>query len=203
MSNSDTPFGLKPIEHLNGSPWNGVTRKFRVDATAGDLGIGDPVVWNGSGNNGYPEVVLATAGAENKITGVITSVEPDPDNLDKLYIASADSGYVNVCCDPDVIFEIQGCSDSALSSDSIGLNAVIVKTHSLDTTYGISGVEMDSGASTSPSADGSYQLLIIGGVDREDNDLTAVNAKWKVLISLHSFRAIDTDNSTEEGATGV
>lgn len=204
MANADFRYGLEPIEHLNGNPWNGATRRCRVDASAGDLFVGDPVVWNGAGSGGYPEVIEATAGDGNKIFGVVVSFEPDPTGLETTYIASADSGWANVCCDPDVVYSIQGCSGAALNANSVGLNAVIIKTHAGDAITGLSGVEMDSGATTAPAADGSYQLLIIGAVDREDNDITLVNADWKVLISLHSLRAADaTATRTAEGALGV
>jgi len=204
VSNVDFRYGLKPIENLNGAPWNGATRRCRVDATAGDLFIGDPVVWNGSGYLGYPEVIEATAGDGNRIFGVITSFEPQPDHLDRIYLASADSGWANVCCDPHVIYSIQGCSGVALDSDAIGLNAVIIKTHSGSTVTGLSGVEMDSGATTAPAADASYQLLIIGMVDREDNDLDAINADWKVLINLSSLVTGGVGGGgTAEGTVGV
>lgn len=204
MANVDFRYGLKPIESISGGPWCGYTRRCRVDATAGDLFIGDPVVWNGSGYLGYPEVNEVTAGDGNRIFGVIVSFEPDPSHLDRIYIASADSGWANVCCDPFTVYAIQGCSGAALDSDAIGLNAVIIKTHSGSTVTGLSGVEMDSGATTAPAADASYQLLIIGLVDREDNDMDAVNADWKVLININSMVSGGVGGAgAAEGAVGV
>lgn len=198
MANVDSPFGLKPIEHLNGNPWNGATRRCRIDASAGDLGIGDAVIWNGSGSGGYPEVIEATVGDGNKIFGVIVSFEPDPTDLENMYIASADSGWANVCVDPDVVYEIQ--ANGVVGDADIGQNAVLIADHSVNTTTGISGTEMNA----TTGANASYQLLIIGGVDRSDNDLTLTHAKWKVLINLHSLRAVDASaGGAAEGAVGV
>ena len=199
MANVDNPHGLTPIEHINGNPWNGAIRRCRVDATAGDLFVGDAVVWNGSGYQGYPEVVAATVGDGNKIFGVIVSFEPNPaSGLESLYIASADSGWANVCVDPDVVYMIQ--DNGAVGSDDIGQNAVLVSDHSGDTTTGISGMEMNA----TTAANASYQLTIIGGVDRPDVDLTLIHAEWKVIINLHSLRAVDANaGGAAEGAAGV
>lgn len=199
MANTDKPHGLTPIEHLNGNPWNGATRRCRVDATAGDLFIGDAVIWNGSGYQGYPEVIGATVGDGNRIFGVIASFEPNPANgLETTYIASADSGWAQVVVDPDVVFSIQ--ANGVVGSDDIGQNANLVADHSGNTITGLSGLEMNA----TTGADGSYQLLIIGGVDQVDNDLTLTHADWKVIINIHSLRATDaTATRTAEGAPGV
>ena len=139
MANVDAPYGLRPVQMLNGSPWNGATRRCRIDDTAGDLGVGDAVVWNGAGYQGYPEVIGATVGDGNKIFGVIVSFEADASaGLEQLYIASADSGWANVCVDPDVVYSIQ--ANGVVGSADIGQNAVLVSDHSVDTTTGISGI---------------------------------------------------------------
>ena len=199
MANVDAPYWLKPIEHISGSPWNGATRRFRVDDTAGDLGVGDAVVWNGSGSGGFPEVVGATVGDGNVITGVIVSIEPQvTTSLETLYLASADSGWVNVCCDPSVVYSIQ--ANGVVGAADYGQNAVLVADHTVDTTTGISGTEMNA----TTAANASYQLLIIGGVEREDNDLTLTHAEYKVLINLHSFTNIDTnDPDANQGSLGL
>lgn len=184
MANADFRYGLRPVEHLNGSPWNGVTRRARVTSTAGILGVGDPVIWNSAGSTrGYMEISRATAGATNKITGVITSFEPVETNLERLYIANADSGWANVCVDPDVIFSAQADGVLVPTTD-IGNNVDFVVADA-DTATGLSKAEIES---SSKGTNATYQLTIIGGVDKEDNDLTLTNAEWLVLINLHSFR---------------
>lgn len=207
MANADTRFGLRPVRHLNGNPWNGQGMKCYVpstDSTAAYF-IGDPVVLAGSADATAtcPTVTRATAGDGNKIFGVIVGFEPD-ETYDTVYRADDTSRYCYVCCDPDVIFEVQACSGAALGATSVGLNAVIIFTHSGSTVTGYSGCEMDSGTTTAPAANGSYQLLILGAVDRPDNDISVVNAKWEVLISLHSLRAVDANaDGAAEGAKGV
>ena len=198
MANLDTPFGLKPVQHISGASWNGATRRCRVDDTAGDLGVGDAVVWNGAGLTCYPEIVGATVGDGNKIFGVIVSFEPQVTNLERLYIASADSGYANVCVDPDVVYEIQ--ANGIVGAADLGQNAVLVADHTVNTTTGISGTEMNA----TTAANASYQLTIIGAPDRSDNDTTLTHAKWYVIINLHSLRAVDANaGGAAEGAAGV
>lgn len=206
MANDDTPMGLRPVKHLNGMPWNGQTWRCYAPSTyATALYVGDPVIWTGTGSpdGKYLEVNKATAGDGNKILGVITSFDPDT-NQEYNYRPASTARYMQVCVDPDVVYEIQGCSGAVIPFGSVGLNGVLIYTHAGSTVTGQSGAELDSGASAAPAANGSYQLLIMGLVDREDNDISAVNAKWLVLINLHSLRAVDASaGGAAEGALGV
>ncbi|MGW8178957.1 MAG: hypothetical protein ACWGQW_09370 [bacterium] len=66
-------------------------------------------------------------------------------------------------------------------------------------TY-LSGFELDSGATTAPAVQGVFQMMIWAAVEREDNDIALVNAKWLVLNSLHQLhsfatKATDTTNA--------
>jgi hypothetical protein len=188
--------------HLNGNPWNGGTWRCRVDATAGDLGVGDAVYFNGAGYQGYPEVQGSSVGhtdatAQN-IFGAIVSFEPDPDHLDRIYIASADSGWAMVCIDPDVIYSIQ--ANGVVGSADIGQNADLVADHTVDTTTGLSGTELNATTSTAAN----YQLKILGGVDHPDNDLTLTHADWLVIINRHQLKVIDANlNESHVGVHGV
>lgn len=194
MANVDNPYGLRPVGHISGASWNGATRRCWVDSTATALGIGDAVIWNGSGSGAYPEVQqTAGPGDGNPIFGVITDIEPRPsEGLDSMYITSAGEGWVNVCCDPSVVFEMQG--NGVIGPDDYGANSNLVFDHTVNTTTGISGTELDSTTGTN----GSYQLLILGGVDRADNDLTLTHADYLVMICHHS---LSTANG--EGPLGV
>lgn len=205
-ANTDSPFGLRPIRHLNGNPWNGATMRCYIPSTyATALYIGDPVVFTGEANTAGTAMVVqkATAGDGNKISGVITSFEVLKSDLTKQYHPASTNQYCNVCIDPDVIYEIQACSGAILAAGTCGLNAVLIYTHAGSTLTGLSGVEMDSGAAAAPAANGSYQLYVLRAVDRADNDISTVNAKWEVLINLHSLRAVDASaGGAAEGALG-
>ena len=46
MANTDAPFGLRPVRHLNGSSWNGQTIRCFIHASyAYALFVGDPVMY--------------------------------------------------------------------------------------------------------------------------------------------------------------
>lgn len=192
MANPDRPFGLKPVRHLNGNPWNGMTQRCVIlAAVTNAIAVGDPVLFQGTGSSttGCPAVDLATLSDTNLVSGVVTAIEPDPDDLSTTYrSANAKSAdrHCQVCTDPDVVFWIQDDGGAALDQDSIGLNAEMIRTHATTST-GISHVELDAGTSDGPDADASNQLLILALAPKVGNAF-GVNAVWEVLINMHSLR---------------
>jgi hypothetical protein len=189
MANVDSRFGLRPVDHLLGINWSSKVRKCYMTGATGAAYIGDPVIIAGSSDatGVYPTVIPATLAATNRFSGVIVGFEPDPDDLSLLYRKNSTNRYALVCTDPYVIYEVQACSAAVLPNTTVGLNAIMVQTHAGDTATGLSGQEMDSGVGTAPAADATYQLCILGLVPRPDNDISAVNAKWRVLIGLHTY----------------
>lgn len=208
MANADTPFGLRPIRHRNGAAYNGAVNPYYLPSSYGTaMYIGDPVIKTGTSNTAavtagsakyaigtLPEINKATAGDGNRITGVIVGFSALPTNLAAQYNPASTERVAWVCDDPDVIFEIQ--ADGAIPAASIGLNAVLIYTHSGSTTTGLSGAELDT-TSDAPAADASNQLLIVRAVNREDNDTTLTHAKVEVLINQH------TENQGTVGTLGV
>ena len=210
MSNTDTPFGLRPIRHRNGAPYNGATNPYYLPSTyATAMFIGDPVIKTGTSNTAYvsaagvgdfeigtlPEINKATAGDTNRITGVIVGFAPSPSNLGNQYNPASTERVALVCDDPDIIFQIQ--SDGALSAAQIGLNAVLIYTTSGSTTSGLSGVELDSGTTDAPAVDASNQLLILRAANIPGNDITAAYCKVEVMINQH------TENQGTVGTAGI
>ena len=214
MANVDTPFGLRPIRHRNGAPYNGAVNPYylRSDYAVATF-IGDPVVKTGTSNlvavsaagggdfdiGTLPTINKATAGATNRITGVIVGFAPLPNDLTKQYNPASTERVALVCDDPDVIFEIQ--SDGALSAAQVSLNAVLIYTSSGSTVSGLSGAELDSGTATAPAADATYQLMIQRASNTPGNDITAAYCKVEVMISNHSEASGSTTTST--GILGV
>ena len=192
MANPDAPFGLKPVRHLNGSAYNGATARCYVDkdyATA--LFIGDPVTLdttlaNKTGIHKHMAVIKATAGDGEGILGVIVSFDPIRTDLSKNYLPASTGGYVNVCIDPDVIYQIRDDGAATPTEAMTGQNANLIFTHSGSTTTGLSGVELDMN-SDGPAADESNQLFILQAADVENNDL-GTHAVWEVLINTHVLR---------------
>ena len=203
MANTDAAFGLKPLRHMNGSPWNGMTRRCLVEDNYGTaLFIGDPVIVTGvvgsDDTTGVcPVVNRAEAGDTKRISGVITSIQPDPTALSRIYIPASTGGYVNVCMDPDVVFIVQDDAGATLTSAVISDNAVLA-TGTGSTVTGLSAFEL--AAATTPASDASYQLLILSVHDVPDNAVGA-NCIWEVLISNHTMRGGGA--AADEGVLGI
>lgn len=199
MANSDTPFGLRPIRHKSGAPYNGAANPYYIASDyATALFIGDPVIKVAGGSNTaavevpgggtfgigtLPSIEKATAGDGNRITGVIVGFAPLPSNLEHKHNPASTARVAYVCDDPDIVFEIQ--ADGAVAAASMGLNAVLIYTHSGSTYTGLSGVELDT-TSDGPAADASNQLLILRASNREGNDTTSAWCKVEVLINQHT-----------------
>lgn len=207
MANVDRRFGLRPVGHLLGINWSAGVRKCYIPSTDSTRAffIGDVVDLAGSSDTlgRYPTVTVSgVGGATAPIFGVIVGFDPDPDALNLLYRKDDTARYCYVVVDPFVIYEVQGCSSAVIGASSVGLNAVLVATHSGDTATGLSGLELDSGASTAPASDATYPLTIIGASPVEDNDISVVNAKWHVMITLHRMLP-NYSNTAYFGVKGV
>jgi len=202
MANVDTPMGLRPLRHKSGAPYNGSVSPYYIPSSYNTaLFIGDPVVKTGTSNTTgitvpgggsfnvgtLPEINKTAAGdvdgMTKAITGVIVGFSPLPSNLDLKHNPASTERVAYVCDDPDVVFEIQ--ADGAVPAASMGLNAVLIYTHSGSETTGLSGAELDT-TSDAPAADASNQLLILRAVNREDNDTTLTHAKVEVMINAHT-----------------
>lgn len=185
MANTDRVNGLTPVGHIDGSPWNGQTRKFHKVAgttVTDDLMPGDMVVTSTTGDAlGVLAIARATAGAGNASCGVIVSIVPHLDHLDRRWLDGADAGYVNVACDPSTVFE--GQVDDVLATGNVGRNAPMVQTQAGSRTTGCSGMEIDA----THTATANDQLKILGIVQRGDNTINSANNKALVLINNHQF----------------
>ena len=198
MANDNTPFGLRPVEYLNGAPWNGQARKYYIPSANGSaFAIGDPVEIGGSADaNGVASVVLATPGGG--ITGVVVGMggmkyggfSGDPDSLGTIVIPATKTKdyYVMVVDDPFVVFEVQEIgTGTALTAAEVGLNANLVA----GTNNGyVSGWLLTN---TTEATTDTLDCKLLGLVQRHNNAFGAY-AKWKVLLNNHTYRT---------GITGV
>jgi hypothetical protein len=206
MANVDRRFGLKPVDHLLGLNWSAKVQKCYIPSTDSTraMFIGDAVDLAGSADatGRYPTVTPVTVGATYPIFGVIVGFDPDQDDLSLLYRKDDTARYCYCITDPFVIYEIQACSSAVIAATAVGVNGCLIDTHSGDTATGLSGLELDSGVSVTPAANATYPLLILGAVPSEDNDISVVNARWRVLISMHRLLP-NYSNTAYFGALGV
>ena len=197
MANNDTPFGLRPVRHKSGAPYNGAVNYYYVPSTyATALFVGDPVVKTGTSNTTavsapgagdygigtLPEINKATAGTGNSITGVIVGIAPNPNGLERIYSPASTEAIVAVCDDPDVMFEIQ--ADGAIAAAQVGLNAVLVYTNAGSTATGRSGAELNT--TTVPATTVGFQLKILRVKNAVDNEAGSAFTKVEVMINQHT-----------------
>lgn len=185
MANVDSPFGLKPVRHRNGAPYNGAARVYSVAAgNATAIYIGDLVTAAGTAQtiNGavYQDVVQSATG--DVFQGVVVGVLPDTQDSLK-YRAASTQRLLLVADDPDLIFEIQEVSGGTpLAANDIGLNANIVVAAG-STVTGMSGIELNNATEATTN---TLDVKIQGFVNRVDNEI-GEHAKWFVALNRHRY----------------
>jgi len=196
MANLDTRFGLKWVGSSLGVATNAnVVPMYIASTYETALFVGDPVVVVAAGSNTavekgttlgnydigtLPAIERASVLDDGTLSGVIMGFAPV--TQDSVPYSAADTeGIAYVCTDPFALWEIQ--ADGAVAASSVGLNAVGIYTHSGDTNTGLSGLELDSGTTTAPSADASNPFTIERIKASPDNE---PNATWnKVIVRIN------------------
>lgn len=191
-------FGLRPVRMRGGRNYEGGTKKYYITGTHEAIGIGSPVVKTGDMNSSVIKTGLSTydigtlhnvtgdaasvVGDGLPLTGVVVSIEPIMSDLSLTYVAADATAVLNVCDDPDVIFELQA-SAAITAANSVGLNGVLYNA-GVNTGSGISSIQLDATSDT-PAADASNQVLILGPARRPTLDYTD-KPVFEVLIINHT-----------------
>jgi len=193
MPNPNAPFGLSPVEYLNGSKWNGQVRRYYIPSSDGNaFAIGDPVVIAGGADaRGIASVTLATPGSAmlGPIVGMggllYGGFSGDPTNLNTTVIpATKTKGYyVLVADDPNIIFEAQEIgTGTALTAAEVGLNVNMVAA--ANSGYLSSWVLTN----TTEAATATLDCKLLGLSQRNPNNAFGAYAVWNVLINNHCYR---------------
>ena len=191
MANSNRPRGLVPVSYLNGAPYNGQARRYYVpvgNATA--LYVGDPVTLTGDGDTrGVAAVSIGVAGSAviGVIVGVVVasagnSLVGATLDLNRRSLPVSTEGYVLVCDDPNVLFEVQEAATTPFTSADIGYNCNFLIAAGATTNS-------DSGTTTAVAVSANtatLNLKLMGLSQREDNAFGAY-AKWLVKINNHVY----------------
>jgi hypothetical protein len=191
MSNPTGAFGLRPVRHINGAPWNGATVPCYVSAAYGTaLFVGDPVLQSPTAAEkmatGLYLTINKSAGTNGVIIlGVIVSFEPLYSDLTKVYNPAETERIANVCMDPTVIYEVRGDGGATPDDTFVGANASLIATTSGSTVTGLSGMQLDEGTTTDPRVDQSNPLLIVGASSRPDESPLSTYTLWEVVLNTH------------------
>lgn len=202
MSNTNAPFGLRPIRHKDGRPYNGAVNFYFATGATGVIAPGDPVINNGAANtaeiSGFqpgslPGCQIALDGAGDPITGVCVAVLPT--NRDSLtYRETSTDRVIAVADDPGLVFEVQeDAGGTALASTDVG-QLVVLKAGTASTVTGRSAWAIDT--SVSPATTATYQLYLNRLAPKPNNAIGAY-AVWEVTINNHQLGNVtDAGNVT-------
>ena len=195
MANVSRPNGLRPVKHMDGSPFNGQLNRYFAaasDATAifnGDL-VSLAAVTDTPGQallGGFNSTVGGTQGvtkgsiaANTAYVGVAVGFMINPLNLNSpQYRPASTAMYVLVADDPTTVFEVQ--SQVAPTPTDLNGNAQIADGGG-STVTGMSGQYVTSYNNTATTS-----LKVVGAVQRVDNDITSANYKILVTINNHQY----------------
>ena len=189
MPNTNRPSGFTPVRRLSGGLFDiSSCVKMKKEASV-VMCIGDPVVRTGTAEavTGIPLVTCAVGseGTPGTVTGVVVAIDPIRSNLYQKYLGTGDTGYVFVCCDPDVVYEIQENALGPLAITDVG-NGVNFTWTAGDTTLGLSKVVLKGDGGSAGT-----QCKILQLVQRPDNAL-GIYARWEVMIDKSTDRATST-----------
>lgn len=199
MAYSDASFGFIPV---------------RYDASQVELGwidssdstavfVGDPVIIDGTSNAaqvtgiGVGDVAIgmakgytrATAGATNRVSGVVIGIVPTTRDSTNYREASTER-LVMVLTDPDARYRVQ--ADDAVAAASIGSNTNILFTHAGSTSTARSGAEVDATVAN----DATYQCRLEGFHFDVENEANTAGNQVIVSFALHT-------QSVAGGSVGV
>ena len=188
MANPTGAFGLRPLRHQNGAPWNGATVPCYVSsAYATALFVGDPVCISptqaeADATARYPTINLSAGTNGVIILGSIVSFDVLKTDLTKQYNPAETERIAHVCMDPTVVYEVRGDGGGTPVDYWVWMNANLIATTSGDTTTGLSGMMVDEGTTTAPASNQSYPLVLEGVANIEGNDL-GDNVIWEVSLN--------------------
>jgi hypothetical protein len=169
MASVASPYGLKPINQLGGTPYAGATRTYLIDpaGTASNIFNGSPVYVNASGylavatatgadatTNGFP-----TGTANTGIVGVFVGCSffnAQGQLIFSQFYPTGTTGVINamVVDDPNVVFQVQ--SAGSVTQAAVGANVFFttsaVATGSTTTGNSTASVVAGSSAVTTTAA---------------------------------------------------
>jgi len=194
MASTASPYGLKPVNRVDGMPYAGATQSFLIDpaGTATNIFYGSVVLINASGY-----IALATATGADITTnnlggsgvgaiGVFVGCEyvnAQGQVINSQYYPSGTTGVVTakVVTDPNVVFQAQ--LDGSAAQSALGTNtffAAVQSTSTGSTQNGNSTSALESTVVTTAAA-----FRIVGFASTPGDNFTDVLVKFNP--SAHSY----------------
>lgn len=189
MANLDSPFGLRPVRMVNGSPFSNQQNRYRIAANYGtSIYQGDLVKVVTAG--GIERVAAGDGGLILGVFNGCTYTDPSSgkQKWSNYYPASTNASDIIafVIDAPDTVFEVQA-DDTFPVADLFGNFDIVDGSPVGDTTSGISNAELDvtTGATTATLP---LKALDISQ-DPLNDDVATANTNVLVVINNHLFSA--------------
>ena len=195
MANKDAAFGLRPVKHVSGSPFNGGQSRYRIttaDATnTTNIYNGDIVTQNTAGI--VTRIARADSGSATSaiIVGVFNGCYyTDPTTSKPTWSNywpgnAATDAVAFIFDDPYIVYEVQ--ADAAFPVADLWGNFDIVDQATVgDTSSGRSNVELDvtTGATTATLPMKAIEI----STDPQNSDVSTANTNVLVLVQNHLYR---------------
>jgi len=191
MANPTGAFGLRPVRYLNGNPYNGATVPCYCSSSyATAMFIGDPVLVTATtaqrdATLRYPTINVSAGTDGTIILGAIIAFAPNPDNLSQNYRPASQERIAYVAMGEDLVFEARGNAGATPDKNIIWNNAGLIATAGGSTVTGISGFHLDEGTTTTPAANQSFPLIIIGISSAPNNEI-ATSTIYEVILNTYN-----------------
>ena len=187
MANAQNFWGLRPVRHFNGAPWNGQTIRCYISASnaTAAMYLGDPIALETASadlpTDGKSMAVMPVASLTGTtgqlILGVVTSFETTKTQT-TVYRANSTERYCQVCLANDIVFRIRDDGAGTPANTWQGMNASMVAGTS-STVTGLSGIGLGAGSVTTTQ---TLPLTILHLSDVEDNELLDYG-QWDVIVN--------------------
>lgn len=197
-SGVNSPNGLVPVRHLNGSTWNEQTNQYRItSAYATSIGQGDLVSLDALGV--ITKTAIAAGGAGNPVVGVFWGCKYKDSTGKEIYSNSwvantaVTGGYATayVIDSPDVLFSVQvgGAALTLLVTDLYcNYDFVIGAPNSV----GVSTSYLNLNSATLAPGLPTYNLKAYDLDKRVDNAFGVNYNNALVLLNNHSYKSVGT-----------
>lgn len=192
MANVAAPYGFRPVQERNGSPWCGKTREvifLDTDATA--CFVGDLVKYTGTQVTD-PEtgitysVVTKASAADTRLAGAVVGFQPalGPDWIS--YKRANEQIRARIPVDRDVIYSVQEDGDASFLTDGAAEANIDFVAGTGNTQTGLSTSALDS--STVNTTDTLPLRIISSEGNVVDNEVDGSNyVQWLVTINQDAY----------------
>ena len=174
-------FGFKPVRYRDGTAYTGAAQRCYY-GTAADLFVGDAVKLSAGAETTTGITQVELAGAGGGFWGIVVGMDPVRTDLSKNYMASGDTGYVMVCSDTNVVFQVtEDAAVDPIDLVDVGLN-IDATIGSGNALFGTSGHSLNSDTHGT-GVDVQFKLIGLAQIEGNFDNIGTADAVWEVTLN--------------------